>query len=359
MSEDERPQEQPEWEPDEELQPNPEHLAILKSGVDKWNAWRQEYPHTVPQLRYANLQGAHLPKVNSHEADLARADLQNSDLTTANLQQATLTEANLQKAELEGANLQRADLQRANLRMADLRWARLEDANLQTAAMEQANMMGAELEGASLLAANLDEANLEGADLKGAVFESASIAGSNLSYARVEGTSFRGVSWRPKGGGRPDPDLYTSFDVRGLQHSDPLFDEFVSESESIRRTYEATRRSAMGRFLFRMWGLTSDYGRGLGRWLFACCLVMGFFAALFSVCDFCVRTPIVSLKHGRTPTPLTHLYFSVVTFSTLGFGDVTPCHWAGELAVMIEVFIGYLMLGWLVSQLGARFGSFR
>jgi len=359
MSEDERPQEQPEEEPEEELKPNPEHLAILKSGVDKWNAWREEHPDIVPQLRCANLQGARLPNVDFHEADLAGADLQNSDLTTANLQHATLTEADLYKASLAQAHLQRADLQRANLRMADLRWAGLEGADLQTAAMEHANMMGTRLEGASLLGANLDEANLEGAALERATFDAASIAGSNLSYARVEGTSFWQVRWRPKGGGRPAPHLYAGLDVRGLQHSDPLFDEFVRQSEIIRRTYEATRGSVMERFLFRVWGLTSNYGRALGRWLFACWLVMGFFAALFSVCEFCVRTPILSLKDGRTPTALTYLYFSVVTFSTLGFGDVTPCHWAGELAVMIEVFIGYLMLGWLVSQLGARFGSFR
>jgi len=30
--------------------------------------------------------------------------------------------------------------------------------------------------------------------------------------------------------------------------------------------------------------------------------------------------------------PFTTLYFSMVTFSTLGFGDVTPCNWVGEPA---------------------------
>ena len=48
-------------------------------------------------------------------------------------------------------------------------------------------------------------------------------------------------------------------------------------------------------------------------------------------------------------TPVTELYFSVVTFSTLGFGDVTPCNMAGQIAVMCEVFLGYVMLGGLIS----------
>ena len=44
-------------------------------------------------------------------------------------------------------------------------------------------------------------------------------------------------------------------------------------------------------------------------------------------------------------------YFVYTTFSTLGFGDINPkigCFW-GELIVMIEVFMGYLGLGGLIS----------
>ncbi len=30
---------------------NPEHLAILKQGVELWNKWRDEHPGMTPYLR--------------------------------------------------------------------------------------------------------------------------------------------------------------------------------------------------------------------------------------------------------------------------------------------------------------------
>ena len=39
---------------------NPEHLAILKQGVEKWNEWRRKNPNTFPNLRGADLRGTHL-----------------------------------------------------------------------------------------------------------------------------------------------------------------------------------------------------------------------------------------------------------------------------------------------------------
>ncbi len=52
---------------------------------------------------------------------------------------------------------------------------------------------------------------------------------------------------------------------------------------------------------------------------------------------------------NREPDVLTWFYFSVVTFTTLGFGDVTPIGWVGELVVMIEVILGYIGLGGLIT----------
>ena len=39
---------------------NPEHLAILKQGVDAWNTWRREHPLVRPDFGGANLREAHL-----------------------------------------------------------------------------------------------------------------------------------------------------------------------------------------------------------------------------------------------------------------------------------------------------------
>ena len=42
-------------------------------------------------------------------------------------------------------------------------------------------------------------------------------------------------------------------------------------------------------------------------------------------------------------------YFSVVTFTTLGFGDCAPANIPAQLVVMTEVIFGYVMLGVLLA----------
>ena len=44
-----------------------------------------------------------------------------------------------------------------------------------------------------------------------------------------------------------------------------------------------------------------------------------------------------------------YLYYSVVTFTTLGFGDIVPLTNGARLAVGAEVVCGYVMLGGLIS----------
>src|ERR1035441_9404312 len=64
---------------------NPEHLEILKQGVEQWNEWRKEHPDAGPDLS---------------EADLREADLFNADLTVTDLNRADLSGANLNAAHL-------------------------------------------------------------------------------------------------------------------------------------------------------------------------------------------------------------------------------------------------------------------
>ena len=118
----------------------PEHLDILKQGVNVWNTWREEQPRVWPDLGkanlvMANLQGAHLQGANLKGANLAAADLDDARLDMANLRE---------------TNLRRASLLRANLVMANLALASLLEANLQ----------GANLEKADLIRTNLTRANL-------------------------------------------------------------------------------------------------------------------------------------------------------------------------------------------------------
>ncbi|MBI1923268.1 pentapeptide repeat-containing protein [Candidatus Poribacteria bacterium] len=68
--------------------------------------------------------------------------------------------------------------------------------------------------------------------------------------------------------------------------------------------------------------------------------------------DFIVANtlPEDGQKPERTePNFITYFYFSVVTFTTLGFGDITPKNHTSEMWLIVEVILGYIMLGGLIS----------
>ena len=51
------------------------------------------------------------------------------------------------------------------------------------------------------------------------------------------------------------------------------------------------------------------------------------------------------------------LYFSVVTMTTLGFGDMAanPDNWQGQVLLMLQVILGYVLLGALVTRFAVLF----
>ena len=133
---------------------NPEHLKILKQGVEQWNKWRKEHP----EVRGANLIAADLRKADLGEADLGGVYLVGANLSRAKLIKAHLSEANLARADLTGAEFTGADLSRANLSEANLREAKLWGANL----------IGANLIGADFTTAQVSGINLADVDLSAA-----------------------------------------------------------------------------------------------------------------------------------------------------------------------------------------------
>ena len=50
----------------------------------------------------------------------------------------------------------------------------------------------------------------------------------------------------------------------------------------------------------------------------------------------------------------TPFHYSIVTYTALGFGDVTPCTKLGQIIVVVEVIFGYLTPGLLVSILANK-----
>ena len=59
---------------------NPEHVEILKQGVEVWNRWREKNPKVKPDLSGADLHERNLSGVNLSEANLSDARFYNARL---------------------------------------------------------------------------------------------------------------------------------------------------------------------------------------------------------------------------------------------------------------------------------------
>jgi uncharacterized protein YjbI with pentapeptide repeats len=143
---------------------NPEHLGILKQGVDAWNRWRE----ANPQVWRCNLE----------EADI-RGTWRAERVAGANL-----INANFRRAVLRGANLHGMDLSGA-----DLRSASLNGANLSYTCLRGADLAGADLQGTFLV----------GADCSGALFDCARLRDTvfgNTNLSNVDGLELC-IHWGP------------------------------------------------------------------------------------------------------------------------------------------------------------------
>ena len=59
---------------------NEEHLAILKEGVDVWNAWREENKSSIVDLSRSNLNGFDLGKIDLSFVNLSESNLKKTIL---------------------------------------------------------------------------------------------------------------------------------------------------------------------------------------------------------------------------------------------------------------------------------------
>jgi uncharacterized protein YjbI with pentapeptide repeats len=89
---------------------NPEHLQILRQGVEAWNEWRRQHSDIIPDLCNINFRGANLAGVM-----LDTVDLRGANFSGANLGSTYLVGADLSMADLVWANLSKANLSRTDL----------------------------------------------------------------------------------------------------------------------------------------------------------------------------------------------------------------------------------------------------
>ena len=397
-------------------------VELLKQDTRAWNRWRREDPEIDVDLREADLSNADL-----YKADLRGADLYNANLSGANLWEADLTEANLDLANLNSANLKKANLYMADISEANLSGAKLSFAKLMGATLSGANLSGAKLRRADLSKADLRMANLEEADLVRANLEEADLIMANLTEAILSGANLTNAKFAQAilhktnlSGANLSGAFFHKAYLQGAKFfgaivdnctriSDCQFDkdtdfELVELGDmkidsGTRQLLEySTRKNKwdkwcdehpllMGWFVRRFWR-ASNYGLStpaILKTFFSLAIVFAIVYYVWGAVDCylleigddpgIVKNLFVvdSDKHSVPwcEVPVRSLYFSVVTMTTLGFGDMYSkatadlqsdpygafrCG-AGHLLLMIQVLLGYVLLGVLVTRFAVLFAA--
>jgi len=282
-------------------------------------------------LTGADLSGADLSRANFSGATLFRANLRGAqcyaacfddaecsgaDFSNAHCERASFVRAGLGRAQLVGCVLREANLERATLTDADLR-----DASLTCAKLQHARVRGANLDGSDCARADMRDTELERTSVRGACFERSDLRAANLAWMK----GYERAYW-------------IGADLRGIEFTGAhLCRRFILDQNYLEEFRTRGRLSAL---IYRVWWLTSDCGRSALRWG-ACTFAL---ALLFGM--FYTQVPV---DYGEYPTSFSPIYFSVVTLTTLGFGDVVPKSELAQLVVMTQVLLGYVMLGGLLS----------
>jgi uncharacterized protein YjbI with pentapeptide repeats len=318
----------------------------------------QDQRTAAVDLSDRDLTGACLSGRDLRGADLSGRDLTGADLSGANLSgarligtvlaEATLVDADLSNAQLLGAIMTKADLHgvrapNAVFGRADLTGAVLFNATLEGASLSHTDLTGADLRVAKLRGARLREAVLTGADMS-----RADMTETDLSECAVGRAVFRDTDLsRSRVKGLTE---YTTADWIGV---DILNVDFAG-AYLVRRAimdqnylHEFRTKSRINAMVYYLWWATSDCGRSYLRW--ALCTVL--MAAMFSI-----AYEFVAVDYGEYETGLSPVYYSVVTLTTLGYGDVLPVSMAAQIMAMAEVVSGYVMLGGLLSIFATKMG---
>jgi voltage-gated potassium channel Kch len=102
----------------------------------------------------------------------------------------------------------------------------------------------------------------------------------------------------------------------------------------------------------RIWHVFQDItsGYGLKKIKIFYSLIVTIF--IFSLCNYYFSHHIFKL--GDVTSLIDSIYFTLVTLTTLGYGDIVPCTPFGKVVIMIEAFIGIAIFSRFLSTLSSN-----
>jgi hypothetical protein len=272
-----------------------------KKDMTEWNEWRGKKPEMDILLQEADLSEKYLAGVLLNTGVISEFQ-GNVNLAGAKFQKSILTNASFTTAYLKNAKFNEADLRKAKL---------------------------------------------QNARLEGAIFYHARLEGANLRTTIVDGyTSF----WAIK--------INNQTNFRGVGLNNCRIDSATKQllEYNIRRINweDWYKEHPKLKWLVKPFWWMSDYGLSTGRII---AIFFGLAVVFAVVYRLWPNSVMVNQVVGDIRGFWHALYFSVVTMTTLGFGDIAanPDSSWGQTLLMAQVILGYVLLGALVTRFAVLF----
>ena len=292
-----------------------------------------------------------------HDADISKEDRNVRELLEEWADSGQSMEGfNLRYASLEGLKL-------SNKRNRDLRGANLFRADMQGSSLYNVDLRGAELLKANLAGANLNEALLQDAELLGANLEGARLERTEwgdrcLNEQRAMQAKRQGDHEKALGQYREAEEVYRSLRRAYVARAEAYQAGLFFRQEMTMRRKQMPLWSA-NRAWSKLIDLACAYGESPPRVIVSAlalnliCGVGYFFAGILSP-----EGPVKFDPSASMTTNLSHfaecLYYSVVTFTTLGYSDEARQVWIVRPLAAAQAFLGAFMMALFVVVFGKK-----
>lgn len=273
------------------------------------------------------------------------------------------------KQEIEDLHKDGKSLSDIQLKFADMKNAKLVNADLSHADLTRADFSGASLYGVNLEGANLFKANFEGANLKAANMKNCNLLGVDLTAAKLNnvdwGDEHKVINEVEAEQAIADGDHQTANDkykeaedvYRNLKinlQAQTLGEDVgqVFLREMITKRKQLPMFSPL-RIASKIAYLTTGYGEKIGNILYTVIGSIVSCAFLYGIEGVSYGDKLLKFEGTQSFAEMLNVfgdlfYFSVVVFSTVGFGEILPIGPLGKTLMIFEGLIGGLILAILI-----------
>jgi len=321
----------------------------------------------------AKCESTHFKGAACRDAHFDGTDCKSADFTIAGCLGINFADANCRNAIFNGtacfeANFNNANCEAANFKNSDCSFSRFvgavcSEANFENAKCEHTRFDNADCWKTSFNNADCTLAHFDGADCSFAHFDDGILDNASISTTEIMDENNR-IRCRncELGSATYKNARFVGVDTSKVDWSkNPAMRRYIEHQQFV-EDLKAKASTWWQKSLIKIWEISSGYGQNFWRWLGISFAIILLFSIIYSIIDYSFlhfgsrEAFVVDDRLFNTPRWFYLFYFSIVTFSTLGSGDVAPIHWLPMVCIALQVFLGYLMLGGLITFLANWLG---